>query len=272
MYRLSLRIDGEITIEAFNEAVANFMRLLREVERSVTGGERFIKWTLREMQRSSPALMTWEGTTRARRRKRNETPKPTPDYAPVVGIAVLSGIGKLERGEGRPESFTDDALDASFNLSRVKARRAITTLALIGENGNREQGPDVRNVTERVAASVKDIIGPKYTAPGGVEGVLQAINSRGLLYFVIYDSIFGSRVRCDIPDRLKRAALDVFDQRVLVSGMVSRDSEGHPRHVAVESIQALGAGVLPDDLPADPDFTDGLEIGEYLRRRWAGNG
>lgn len=271
MYRLSLRIDGEITIEAFNEAVANFLRLLREVERSVAG-ERTIKWTLREMHRSSPALLTWEGTTRPRRRKRTEAPKPTPDYAPVVGAAVLSGVEKLERGEGRPESFTDDALDASFNLSRVKARRAITTLALIGENGDREQGPNVLNVTERVAASVKDIIGPKYTAPGSVEGVLQAINSRGLLYFVIYDSIFGSRVRCDIPDRLKRVALDAFDQRVLVSGMVARDSEGHPRHVAVAGIQSLGAETLPDDLPADPDFTGGLEISEYLKHRWSGNG
>lgn len=271
MYRLSLRIDGEITIEAFNEAVASFQRLLREVERSVAG-ERAIKWTLREMQRSSPALMTWEGTTRPRRRKRNETPRPTPDYAPMVAAAVLSGVGKLERGEGRPDSFTDDALDASSDLSRVQARRAITTLALIGENGNREQGPSVLNVTARVAAAVKDIIGPKYSAPGAVEGVLQAINAHGLLYFVIYDSVYGSRVRCDIPDRLKRAALDAFEKRVLVGGMVARDSEGHPRHVSVDSIRSLDAEALPDDLPADPDFTDGLEIGEFLRRRWSGNG
>lgn len=257
MYRLSLRIDGEITIEAFNEAVINFVRLLREVERSIAGERAAIRWTLREMQRSSPALLTWEGTTRPRRRRRNEPPKPTPDYAPIVGATILSGVGKLERGEGRPESFTDDALDASSNLARVKARKTITALALIGENGNREQGPNVLNVTERVAASVKDIIGPKYTALGSVEGLLLAINARGLLYFVIYDSIYGSRVRCDIPDRLKREALDAFEKRVLVAGMVARDREGHPRHVAVDSIRRLDAETLPDDLPADPDFTDG---------------
>ena len=271
MYRLSLKLDGEITIEAFNEAVENFLRLLREVERSVSG-EHTIKWILREMHRSSPALLTWEGTTRPRRRKRNEAPQPARDYAPIVGKVLLSGVQKLERGEGRPESFNDDALDASMNLSRVQERKAITTLALIAENGNREQGPDVLNITGRVAASVKDIIGPKYTAPGSVEGVLQGINSRGLLYFVIYDSIYGSRIRCDIPDTLKSAALDAFDQRVLVSGMVARDAEGHPRHVSVERIEPIGTGTLPDDLPADPDFTDGLEIGEFLKRRWSGDG
>lgn len=269
MYRLSLRIDGEITIEAFNEAVTNFLRLLREVEQSVAG-ERFIKWTLREMHRSSPALMTWEGTTRARRRKLNETPKPTPDYAPVVGAAVLSGVGKLERGEGRPESFSDDALDASLNLSRVKMRRAITTLALIGENG--DKGANVLDVTERVAASVKDIIGPKYTAPGSVEGVLQAINSRGLLYFVIYDSIFGSRVRCDIPDTLKPRALAAFDERVLVTGMVARDAEGHPRYIKAHDIEPIRSEGLPQSIRGlDPDFTGGLSSTEYLKRGWASN-
>jgi hypothetical protein len=272
MYKLSLRIDGDITIEAFNDAIASFQRLLREVERSVAGERATIRWTLREIHRSSPTLLTWEGTTRQRRRRRREAPKPTPDYAPVVGTTLLSGIGQLERGEGRPDKFSDDALDASSDLSRVQARRAITSLALIGENGNKEQGPNVRNVTARVAASVKDIIGPKYTAPGAVEGTLQAINAHGLLYFVIYDSIYGSRVRCDIPDRLKRDALDAFEQRVLVSGTVARDSEGHPRHVTVTDIRPLNAEVFPDDLPADPDFTDGLEIGAFLKRRWSGDG
>lgn len=271
MYRLSLRIDGDITIDAFNEAVTNFSRLLREVERSVAG-ERAITWTLREMQRSSPALLTWEGITRPRRRKRNEPPKPTPDYAPIVGAAILSGVGKLERGEeGRPASFTDDALDASMNLSRVQARKAITTLALIGENGNRAHKPDVLNVTERVAASVKEIIEPKYSVPGAVEGFLQIINSHGGLYFIIYDIAYGTRVRCDVPEVLKRRAIDSFDQRVLVTGMVSRDSEGHPRYVRVQGIEIIDTDALPQSIRGlDPDFTGDLSSTEHVKRGWRG--
>jgi hypothetical protein len=269
MYRLSLRIDGEITIEAFNEAVANFLRLLHEVERSVVG-ERMVRWTLEEMRRSSPALLTFLGTPRPKRRKRNEPARPTPDYAPAVGAALLSGVGKLDRGEGRPEAFTDDALDASLGLSRVQMRRGIRTLSVIGENGHPGKRADVLDVTERVAAAVKDIIGPKYTAPGTVEGVLQAIYSRGMLYFVIYDSIYGGRVRCDIPDKLKTQALSAFDESVLVSGMVSRDSEGHPRYIKASNIEKIGTEELPQSIRGlDPDFTGTLTSAEYLKQRWS---
>lgn len=270
MYRLSLRIDGEITIEAFRDAVANFLRLLREVEESVTG-EQPVRWTLDEIRRSSPAVMTWKGAARTPRRRR-KVQVVKPDYAPIVGKAVLAGVGKLEHGHGRPEGFSDEALEATMNLARVKTRRGINTLSLIGENGAPQEPPSVLEVTERVAASVREIIAPRYTAPGAVDGTLQAINSRGLLYFVIYDSIFGSRVRCDIPDRLKADALSAFDHRVIVTGMVSRDSEGHPRHVQVQSIQTMGNESPPRDLPVDPDFTGGLETSEYLKRGWSENG
>lgn len=271
MYRLSLRIDGDITIEAFRDALANFLRLLREVEESVAG-ERTIRWTLEELRRTSPAVMTWKGTERTRRRKKAQAVRP--DYAPIVGNALISGVRRLERGQGRPEEFSDDALEATLNLARIKTRRGVNMLSLIGENGadTTTAEPNVLEVTERVAASVREIIAPRYTAPGAVEGTLQAINSRGLLYFVIYDSIFGARVRCDIPDRLKPDALAAFDHRVLVSGMVARDAEGHPRHIQVQSIDAIDPKALPQSLPVDPDFTGGLEIGDYLRRGWSGNG
>lgn len=38
-----------------------------------------------------------------------------------------------------------------------------------------------------MAATVNEIIGPKYTTAGSVEGTLQAINSHGMLFFNIYD-------------------------------------------------------------------------------------
>lgn len=271
MYRLSLKIDGDITIEAFKEAIASFLSLLREVEQSVAG-ERAVRWTLEDIRRTSPALMTWKGTPRPIGRKRTAT-RPSRDYAPLIGTTLLSGVRKLERGEGRPELFTDDALDASANLARVKMRRGITALSLIGEDGEKDKGPSVSDVTERVAASVKEIIGPKYSAPGAVEGRLQAINSHGLLYFVIYDAIFGSRVRCDIPPRLKPEALTAFDERVLVTGTVARDADGRPRHITAEKIEVLSSANLPQSIRGiDPDFTGDMESSQYAKRWWSGNG
>lgn len=274
MYRMSLRIEGDIAIEAFRDALANFLNLLREIEDSVTG-ERSVRWTLEELRHGSPAIMTWAGTPRPQRKKRR-VQVITPDYAPVVGKVLLSGVRKLERGEGRPESFTDEALDATLNLARVTMRRGINALALIGEGvsttGAPEE-PNVLEVTERVAASVREIVAPRYTAPGAVEGTLQGINSRGLLYFVIYDSIYGARVRCDIPDTLKPRALAAFDERVLVTGMVARDADGHPRHIKAHDIEPIRPEGLPTSIRGlDPDFTGGLSTTEYLKRGWSGTG
>lgn len=129
----------------------------------------------------------------------------------------------------------------------------------------------VLEITERVAASVNEIIAPRYTAPGAVEGMLQAMSSRGILHFVIYDSIFGARVRCDIPDALKPAALAAFDERVLVTGIVARDAEGHPRHIKARHIETIRPEGLPQSIRGlDPDFTAGLSTAEYLKRGWSG--
>lgn len=271
MYHLSLRIEGDITIEAFRDALANFLHLIREVEAFVSG-ERSVRWTLEELRHGSPAVMTWRGTPRPQRKKKAQVVEP--DYAPVVGRTLLSGVRKLERGEGRPEAFTDEALDATLNLARVKMRRGINALSLIGENGaDKTEAPNVLEVTERVAASVNEIIAPRYTAPGAVEGMLQAISSRGVLHFVIYDSIFGARVRCDIPDTLKPVALAAFDERVLVTGIVSRDAEGHPRDIKVRHIETIRPEGLPQSIRGlDPDFTGGLPTAEYLKRGWSGRG
>ena len=269
MYKLTLRIEGDITIEAFRDAVSNFLGLLREVENSVSGS-REIRWKLAGLQHGSPALLTWEGTPRERKRRKKA--EPPEDFAPAVAAALLSGVERLERGQGRPADFTDDALDASLQLARVKMRRGITGISLIGENGQRGHEPRVLDVTERVAASVNEIIGPKYSMPGSVEGILQAINSHGTLYFTIYESVWGSRVRCDIPTNLKAIALAAFDERVIVTGIVARDAAGHPRHVKAETIERIDLPPLPESIRGlDPDFTGGMDSGEYLKRGWSGD-
>lgn len=273
MYRLSLKIDGDISIEAFREALVNFIQVLHEVDEAVSG-TRSTRWKLADMHRSSPAVLTWVGE-----------PRPTPkakskprDLAPKVAEAMIAGIEKLERGDGRPLAFTDDALDATKRLAHLRMRHGITSIGISGEvvdrKSKRPKSIKTLDLTERTAASVNDLIGPKYTSQGSVEGMLQAVNSRGTLYFVVYDSIWNSRVKCDIPEHLKAKALAAFDKRVLVRGLVSTDSSGHPRLVKAEDIDEFPTrDELPQSLRGlDPDYTDGLAVDEYLKKRWAGDG
>lgn len=268
MYRLSLKIEGDISIESFRDALASFIQLLHEVDESVSGG-RSVRWRLVDLRHGSPAVLTWAGEPRRAARKKTDVK----DLAPVIADRIISGMEQLEQGKGRPLDFTDDALDATKRLAHLRTRRGITGLAIRGENADRQKPSRTLDVTERVAATVNEIIGPKYTAAGSVEGTLQAINSHGMLFFNIYDSIWGGRVRCDIPDVLKARALELFDQRVLVSGIVSTDAAGHPRHVKAERIDELPKrGQLVQSLKGiDPDYTSGLDSGEYLKKRWGGD-
>ncbi len=217
--------------------------------------------------------MTWVGEPRRRARQTKRRAKPIADHAPAVGEAVLSGIEQLEGNKGRPPTFSDEALEATKRLAHLRVRSGITGLSLVGSNADPKKEKKALALTERAAATVDDIIGPKYTAPGTVEGTLQAIHSRGELYFAIYDSIWGGRVKCDIPEALKRKALDAFDQRVLVRGIVSTDASGHPRQVKVEHIEALpDRDQLPQSIRGlDPDYTAGLDVADYVTKRWAGD-
>jgi len=230
-----------------------------------------VRWKLADLRRGSPAILTWAGEPR-RRRTRKDQALPY-DLSPIIGEAVISGMEKLERGEGRPREFSDDALDATARLAYLRRPRGITSVAIMGENSERTKERKTLALTERVAAAVNDIIGPKHSAIGSVEGTLQAIHSHGELYFAIYDSVWGSRVKCDIPQELKPKALAAFDQRVIVRGIVSTDAAGHPRHVKVQEIQELPKrDQLPQSLRGiDADYTAGLDVSTYVKKRWAGD-
>jgi hypothetical protein len=57
MYRLSLIVDGDTTIETFRAAVSRFFAMLHEVDESVCGG-RFVRWRLESFHHGSPPVVT----------------------------------------------------------------------------------------------------------------------------------------------------------------------------------------------------------------------
>lgn len=264
VYKLSLTLDGEITIEAFRDALDSFVDVLRQVDRSISG-TRSIRWKLADLRRASPATLTWVGEPR-RLKGVDTTAMPV-----VVGESILAGLEQLEWGRGRPRGFTDDALDAMKRLVSLKRDEVITSVVVSGQASDSEAAPRTLALTERVVAAVNDLIGPKYTALTSVEGRLEAINAHGGLFFNVYDSAWGGRVRCDFPESLKEDALKAFDQRVLVHGVVKTDAAGHPRHVRVERLERLPLRKeLPQSLRGiDRDYTGGLTSSEYLKKRWS---
>lgn len=267
-YRLSLIVNGRLTIEQFRDAVTSFISVLHNVDEGLTG-RRSVRWRLSGLHHGSPATMTCIAEGIRRRKDQG------PDMSPVVWGGVIEGVRRLDLGKTeRPPGFNDDALEAIRRLALLRSRKDVTSIAITGENTDQTKPSTRLSVTQRVAAAVDDLIAPKSSAPGSVDGRLQGINSHGRWTFTVYESIWGGRVVCDLPDGLRPRAFSLFDQRVLVTGIVARDASGRPRHVRAEKIEAMGASAdLPQSLLGlDPDFTGSMPTEEYVKKRWGADG
>jgi len=252
-FEFSIVLDGDkIDMSKFLEAVGSFLRLLRSVEAGDT-----VAWKLATLHYSSPAVIGCVGSAKK---------KDAPNNASVVARRVMEGLDKLEQGE-RPKTFSDEALEAAKRLSEMRGRGGIKKVAVIGQNGGK---PVTSPLGPKVAATVDDLIGPKYDSIGSVHGRLVVVSARGgVLSCSIHDKASGKAVRCEFPDPLKASVLGAFDSTVVGFGRVSRDSSGNPRVIQLTSIEPSEDNELPQSLAGiDPDITEGLDVVEYLKRRW----
>lgn len=258
MYELRITLDGDrIEMKAFLDAVSTFVHLLRTVDETVSRS-RSVRWRLATLRYSSPAVVGCVGEPRSLN---------TPDQAPLVGRAVLSGLGQLER-RVRPTAFSDEALDLAKHLADLKDRGGIQRVSIAEPHADQ---PATLTLTREIAAAVDDLIGAKYESLGSIIGRLELVSSHGgMLRCNIYEDASGKPVRCDFPETLKKAVLDAFDQRVHAAGTIKRDASGQPRHITLDSLEVLptGAPRSASITGLAPDFTDGLDSADWLDNRW----
>lgn len=266
MNRLGLVVEGDdISLDVFLEASSHFLALLKSVDES-DAPRRTVRWRLSHLSYSSPAVVE---ATAVPARKDVEMQRPD-----RLAALVLDGMEILDTGTPHPK-FSDAALEDARALAEVKDRGGITGIAVIGRN---ELRPPIERrvlVSKRVSAAVDQVLGAKYRSLGSITGSLEAINIHGIAFFNLWEAVHGKRVRClfslgEMTDRAK----DALGKRVVVTGEIVSTARGHPFSVRISDLRILGdASDLPsaDDITGiDPEFTDGLESSEWLRRRWNG--
>jgi hypothetical protein len=172
----------------------------------------------------------------------------------------------LERGE-RPTVFPDEALEAAKKLAELRGRRGVDRLSVAELNGT---APRTLAVSTRTAASVDDFIGPRFESYGAIEGQLEVISAHGGLSCNVYEPVFGKPVRCHVPEHLKAKVLAAFEKRVIASGTLRRDASGNPRTLALEDLEIAAPSPEPPQSLAGiaPDFTDGADTADWLKKRW----
>lgn len=231
---LVLRIEGtRITAERFLKAADNFFNLLRNVADDISGQKGAVTWIVRAEKGSQVLIAT-----------------PEADEHVVTDVHLIprrihNGFCEIEKGSSRPEVFSDAAL-----------RRAKELASVVG-NGDGEisrilivYGKQSNVISEKTSAHVAEILGPKRTEDGSVEGRVTVLSDRKRLTITIDDILTGHSVRCTPRDIDEQELIRVFRTRITAIGTVHYRRDGAPVRIEVDRIRELGKR---SDLPGFED-------------------
>jgi hypothetical protein len=195
--------------------------------------------------------------------------------ATVTHVAV--GLRMLERGIERPSYFNDDTLK--------RAERIFERVTNGLDETKIDHGPglptiDLNPFVARIAASnTRAVLTPSdkpYTEQGSAEGIVRTIgrDSYGRLIMFLRIRLTGDEVKCVLTGEAENEMGEykireiTASKRVRAYGSLQYKGRGRLNQITATKLRFMRSrSELPDlnDI-LDPDFTNGLQSEEYLRR------
>jgi len=216
---LTIRLDGNLTLDALSVALGHFRGLINELTAAVSEGSP-ITWLVDDLEVGS-AIATIRGTA------------GEPTSVERV-VAAYQAVGhSLETGQ--PIPYGPRVVKEATELAGlINGRiRAITF-----------QTDAAESVIEK---SIDVATNPDLVAYGAIEGRVQKMSARTRNTFTLYDSHFDEAVLCYLSPGMDQEMLGVWKQRARVEGLIARDGlTGRPRRVTsitrVELLHDVPAG------------------------------
>ena len=249
---ISIRLgndSGQVSAQAFVDSIMHTLTILGCVEAELTMRESgSIRWMLRELSYSSPA----QATLRAEREN---------DISAQVVSVTIEGIDVLSRGKSQPRHFSDAALKAANDLSKIADDTGYGVRLI-------HQGQTV-SVAGLSGTSVTDTAVQYFHSIGSVEGRLETASVRNRPYLRVYDAVHDRGVTCYFSDPQMEQVREGLGKRVIVSGDVRSDRLGNPESIRVSSIEVAedaAEQVMPSDLRGLwRGETEGRKAEQYIR-------
>ncbi len=246
MAKIGLYLDrGDISVSDFTEAFSAQVRLVREVmiEMGIPAHE--VRWVVDDLNFGSAAAVAAPQVLGGK------------VFMSDIDLAIrAAGVGmrELESSPARPKFFNDEALKTSRRLielaSGSDAGKARLTF------GEQSVAPSAH-----ITANVDTIIKSNLQSIGSIEGLLIGVQSKdGAYRIAIKDRFRGRSVPCSISPELLKRALDAFERRVIVRGIVVSRSDGSAVRIDVRSFEV----VPEDDELVAPGEVRGI-LAEYRR-------
>ena len=238
---ISIRLgneSGQVSAKAFVDSIRHTLTILGCVEAELTMRESgSIRWMIRELSYSSPALATLGA-------------EQDNDISAQVVSTSIQGLDALGRGQRQPRHFSESALLAARDLSKI-AEHAGCRVSVVHQS----QTVAVAGLSR---TAVSDTTAEYFHSIGSIEGRLETASVRSRPYLRVYDAVHDRGVTCYFSDSQMEQVRKGLGKRVIVSGNVKSDRQGNPESIRVSNIE------VADDIPAPvtPSELRGLWRGE----------
>jgi hypothetical protein len=181
-----------------------------------------------------------------------------------VDLAVKNaglGVKELAESSDRPRFFNDEALRLSRRLVQLAAQSDAGKAQLVFGVVT----VPVAQASEGVKTNVDALVKGDLPSIGSIEGQLVRVEgSDGSYKIAIFDRLRSRKVPCLIKSDLLRRALDAFDTRVVVRGLIWSRRDGSPARIEVRDFEEMPnadqipkwqdmRGILRDFKAADGD-------------------
>ena len=255
-FKVSLSLRGDfIPIVALAAAMNDLSDLLAQLDVSISGKER-LEWGMK-------AMRTRNAVIEAIPRVPNEE-----DYnfnmAHKIIPALLIGTKAMGKKPVRPEFFSDGALDSLKDLATI-ANGDVRRVFITGSLNGKPARPI--HIKPTVKTNVDELIGPRYSTIGSVEGNLDTVSLHRSPRIFVYHAITHKAVRCRFNMEMMEQVRAALGKRVIASGTVHYNRQGEPIRVDMERLRVLGQDRLPTtaDMTGTIEWPEDVSTDEFIR-------
>lgn len=153
---------------------------------------------------------------------------------PEIYTCIKQGIHALECQAVRPDNYTDSTLKKLRKLALLK-KDGINYKIKVDDN-------EIKISSDTLVDNINMVLRCQYEDYGSLEGKLQSISSRKRLNFTLYQCLTDSPVRCFFEEDLLSSAIQSFNKRVYVFGIIRYNNSYDPINILVQEMD-----VFPDD-------------------------
>lgn len=259
--------DKSITVGRLGESIAKLAQALRGIDRAYEtqfGKLPAIQWVVKDLFTVGRDILIQIGPIEGSRPRASETLSEPVRF-------FMSGLERLETSAALPEYYSENTVRRILDLGAKKGNAVQTAIASV----NGQVGKEVV-LNESLLDNAQRAISGNYRTIGSVVGKLDILDSRhgdkNRFRSNLLDESSNRGVVAVIAKDREGELRQLWNKRVLLFGEITKNDTGQPIRIDVSEVVEIppeggGGREFVDLVGVAPDWTEGLDSVEYLRRQ-----